>query len=62
MKAALTAALLNDTLRWLNGQGFSLDDLGKANFIIEKVDEHIQGTTNPYVQVVELIGRRKSSN
>ncbi len=62
MTAALTAPLLNDTLRWLNGQGFSLDDLGKANFIIKKVDEHIQGTTNPYVQVVELIGRRKSSN
>ena len=62
MKAALTAALSNDTLKWLNGQGFSLDDLGKADFIIEKIDEHIQGTTNPYVQVVELIGRKKSSN
>jgi hypothetical protein len=56
MKAALTAALSNDTLKWLNGQGFSLDHLGKADFIIEKIDEHIQGTTNPYVQVVELIG------
>jgi hypothetical protein len=35
MKAALTASLSNDTLKWLNGQGFSLDDLGKADFIIE---------------------------
>ncbi len=34
----------------------------KAEFIIQKIDEHIQGTTNPYVQVVELIGRKKSPN
>jgi hypothetical protein len=61
-KAALTAAFADDTLRWLNGQGFDPDDLGKAEFIIKKIDEHIQGTTNPYVQVVVLIGRKKSAN
>ena len=61
-KAALTAALSDDTLKWLNGQGFDPDDLGKAEFIIQKIDEHIQGTTNPYVQVVDLIGRKKSAN
>jgi len=61
-KAALTAALSDDTLKWLNGQGFDPDDLGKAEFIIQKMDEHIQGTTNPYVQVVDLIGRKKSAN
>jgi hypothetical protein len=26
-KPALTAALSNDTLKWLNGQGFDPDDL-----------------------------------
>jgi hypothetical protein len=43
-------------------QGFDHADLMKAEFIIQKIDEHIQGTTNPYVQVVELIGRKKSAN
>ena len=61
-KAALTAALSDDTLKWINGQGFSPDDLKNATFIIGKIDEHIQGTTNPYVQVIELIGRKKSPN
>jgi hypothetical protein len=58
-KAALTAAL---SLKWINGQGFDHADLMKAKFIIQKIDEHIQGTTNPYVQVVELIGPKKSAN
>ncbi len=49
-------------MKWLNGQGFDSDDLGKADFIIQKIDEHIQGTTNAYVQVVKLIGRKKSAN
>jgi len=48
-KAALTAALSDDTLKWINGQGFDHADLMKAKFIIQKIDEHIQGTTNPYV-------------
>ncbi len=61
-KAALTAALSDDTLKWINGQGFDHANLMKAEFIIQKMDEHIQGTTNPYVQVVELIGRKKSTN
>ena len=61
-KAALTAALSDDTLKWINGQGFNPADLMKAEFIIQKMDEHIQGTTNPYVQVVDLIGRKKSAN
>jgi hypothetical protein len=61
-KAALTAALSDDKLKWLNGQGFDPDNLGKADFIIQKIDEHIQGTTNAYVQVVELIGCKKSAN
>jgi hypothetical protein len=58
-KAALTAALSDDMLKWINGQGFNHADLMKAEFIILKIDEHIQGTTNPYVQVVDLIGRKK---
>jgi hypothetical protein len=61
-KAALTAALSDDTLKWINGQGFNHADLMKAEFIILKIDEHIQGTTNPYVQVVDLIGHKKSAN
>jgi hypothetical protein len=61
-KAALTSALSDDTLKWLNGQGFDPDDLRRAEFVIAKIEEHIQGTTNPYVQVVDLIGRKKSSN
>jgi hypothetical protein len=61
-KAALTAAPSNDTLKWLNGQGFDPDKLRKAEFIILKIEEYIQGTTNPYIQFVELIGREKSSN
>jgi hypothetical protein len=54
--------LSDDTLKWLNRQGFDLDNLLKAEFIIQKIDEHIQGTTNAYVQVVELIRRKKSVN
>jgi hypothetical protein len=61
-KAPLTAALSDDTLKWLNGQGFDTDELRKAEFIIQKIEEYIQGTTNPYAQVVELIRRKKSSN
>jgi hypothetical protein len=61
-KAALTAALLDDTLKWINGQGFDHANLMKAKFIIQKIDEHIQGTTNPYVQVVDLIRCKKSTN
>jgi hypothetical protein len=34
--------------------------LWKAEFIIQKIEEYIQCTMNPYVQVVELIGRKKS--
>jgi hypothetical protein len=44
-KAALTAALSDDTLKWLNGQGFDPDELWKAEFIIQKIEEYIQGTT-----------------
>jgi hypothetical protein len=61
-KAAHMAALSDDTLKWINGQGFDHADLMKAEFIIQKIDEHIQGTTNPYVQVVDLIRRKKSAN
>jgi hypothetical protein len=61
-KAALTAAQTDDTQKWINGQGFNHTCLMKADFIIQKIDEHIQGTTNPYVQVVDLIGRKKSPN
>ncbi len=56
------AALSDDTLKWINGQGFDHAVLMKAEFIIQKIDEHIQGTTNPYVQVFDLIGRKKSAN
>jgi hypothetical protein len=58
----LTEALSDNTLKLLNGQGFDPDKLQKAKFVIKKMDKYIQGTTNPYVQVVELIGRKKSSN
>ncbi len=61
-KAALTAALSDDTLKWINGQGFDHANLLKAEFIIQKINEHIQGTTNPYVQVVKLIRCKKSPN
>ncbi len=47
-KAALTAAPSDDTQKWINGQGFHHADLMKAEFIIQKIDKHIQGTTNPY--------------
>ncbi len=36
-KAALTAALSDDTLKWLNGQGFDPEELRKAEFIIQKI-------------------------
>jgi hypothetical protein len=61
-KAALMAALWDDTLKWINGHGFDHSDLMKAEFIIQKIDEHIQGMTNPYVQVVDLIRHKKSAN
>jgi hypothetical protein len=52
----------DDTLMWMNGQGFDRDDLRRAKFIITRIEEYIQGTTNPYIQVMELIGRKKSAN
>jgi hypothetical protein len=33
-KGALTAALSDDTFKWINGQGFNHADLMKAEFII----------------------------
>jgi hypothetical protein len=45
--AALTAALSDNTLKWLDGQGFDPYKLQKAEFIIQKIKENIQGTTNP---------------
>jgi hypothetical protein len=33
----------------------------KAEFIIQKIDKQNQGTTNSYVQLVELIGHKKSA-
>jgi hypothetical protein len=38
------------------------DNLRKAKFIIQKINNHIQGTINPYSQVVKLIGNKKSAN
>jgi hypothetical protein len=35
-KAPRTAALLDDSLKWINGQGFDHADLMKAEFIIQK--------------------------
>ena len=61
-KAALTSALSDDTLKWVGGQGFDPEDLKSADFIINAIEKHIEGTTNPYVQVVDLIGRKMTES
>jgi hypothetical protein len=62
-KQRLGSQLQSDnTLKWLNRQGFQPAKIWKAEFTMEKIEEYIQGTTNLHVQVVKLNGRNKSCN
>jgi len=61
-RAALQLALSDDTIRWVNNLGLDADQMENADYIVNRLDVYIKGTTNPLVQVVELLGRKKSAN
>ena len=46
----------------MDNQNFSEEDREDADFIIERMEAYIKGTTNPLVQVVELLGRKQSAH
>ena len=61
-RANLQRALSDDTVRWVDNQNFSEEDREDADFIIERMEAYIKGTTNPLVQVVELLSRKQSAH
>jgi len=61
-RAALQMALSDETIRWLNTQGFTQEESDDAAFIITRIEEYIKGSTNPLVQVVQTIGRKQGEH
>jgi len=62
LRSELQKAMSDDTIRWVDNQGFSNSQMDDAKFIIVELEKYIKGTTNPLVQVVELITKKKLPN
>ncbi len=52
MRAELQLALSDATIRWLSHQNITATQKEDTDFIIERLQEHIKGNTNPLVSVV----------
>ncbi len=52
MRAELQLALSDATIRWLSHQNITAAQKEDTDFIIERLQEHIKGNTNPLVSVV----------
>ena len=62
IRAELTTAMSDHTLRWFTNQGFTAEQNKDANFLINALEQYIRGTTNPLVQNVELLSLKKSAD
>jgi len=61
-RAALQLAMSDDTIRWVTNQGMTDEESENADRIVARLEAYVRGTTNPLVQVVEMIGRKKIAN
>ena len=59
IRAELTTAMSDHTLRWFRNQSFTEEDYEDAEFLIEALENYIKGSTNPLVQNVELLMIKK---
>ena len=55
----LTAALSNDTLKWIANRDFSNRDRNNSEALIQAFEDHIRESTNPTVTVVELFTMKR---
>jgi hypothetical protein len=55
----LTAALSNDTLKWLANRDFTNEDRHDPEALIKAFEDHIRESTNPTVTVVELFTMKR---
>ena len=53
-RAMLQQALSDFTLKWIHNKGFTEENLGDADFLIDQLECYIKGTTNPLVQITQL--------
>ena len=61
-RAYLQQALSTFTLKWIGNQGYSVTNRENADFLIERLEFYIRGTTNPLVQITQLFGRKQSQS
>ena len=54
MNVELTAALSDETLKWITHREFTVEQKCDAEFILNAMEEYIKDSTNPLVQHVEL--------
>ena len=62
IRAELTTAMSDHTIRWFGNQGFSNAQKEDPEFLIYALEQYIRGTTNPLVQNVELLSLKKSAD
>ena len=56
----LTAALSNDTLKWIANRDFTDTERNDAEALIQAFEDHIRESTNPTVTVVELFTMKRT--
>ena len=55
----LTAALSNETLKWIANKDFSDEDRVNPEVLVQAFEDHIRESTNPTVTVVELFTMKR---
>ena len=60
-KAEFTTAMSDNTLRWIGNQTFTDEEIENPGFLIDAIEAHIKGATNPLVQNIELVQLKKRS-
>ena len=60
-KAEFTTAMSDNTLRWIGNQNFTDEEAEDPEVLIDAIEAHIKGATNPLVQNIELVMLKKRS-
>jgi hypothetical protein len=60
-RPALAQALSDSTLCWIDNLDVTPEEALNADIIIARLEAYIKGVTNPLVNVVQLLGRRKGT-
>jgi hypothetical protein len=58
----LSAALSNETLKWIPNPDFSDEDQWNPEVFVKAFEDHIQKSMNPMVTVVELFSKNRHAH